>query len=162
MPDDDLDQMDGGALRKKLEDSLKVNRELAESLAGLKTEKILRDKGYTLVKPEDLKGVSLDKIESEAERIYNDRRELRAGIAKDLLRRQGVKDDELDQAVEDFLSGTAPALKTETDEAAERLEAVRGLGQMSGIPVSQTPASQLSGRAAIEHGLMQAAKRQRS
>lgn len=161
MSNDDLDQMDGGALRKKLEESLATNKALAVSLAEMKAKDVVREKGYTLVKPEDLKGVSADQIEAKAEALHNERRGLQADLAKDLLRKQGVKDEELDQAVEDFLSGSAPVLKTDADQVAERLDAVRSIGQQSGTPVSQTPPSQLTGRAAIEHGLRQAAKRQR-
>lgn len=150
MPDDDLDQMDGSALRKKLEDALKANKQLSTENARFHAAEVIATKGLTLVKAEDLAGVAIDQIETKAEALHNERRDQRIDVAKDLLRLQGIAEDELDKAVEGILAGSAPTPKSETEQVLGQINAQRALGQQAGTPVGQPSPSDLHGREAME------------
>jgi len=66
---DDLDELDGSTLRKKLEKALGENKKLRDDVAGFKARSVITEKGFTLVKPEDLAGVDPDKVEERAAQL---------------------------------------------------------------------------------------------
>lgn len=156
---DDLEELEPSALRKKLEAAIKTNKTLTEENSKFKAKDVIEAKGFTLVKPEDLAGVALDKIEEHAEKLHTERKQVQADLAKDIFERQGLEGEELDQAVETFMAGKVPEQSSPGDDAARRFEGVRALDRENATPVSQDDASKLHGKDAIAHGLAAKAKK---
>lgn len=101
----DLDTADGGTLRKKLEEALSANRELEQEVVTSRAAKVIGEHGYNLVKPEDLKGVSVDEVEAKAKQIHEEKLARRTETVKEILADKGLEGEALDQAVEKFLAG---------------------------------------------------------
>jgi hypothetical protein len=83
-------------LRKKLEDTVGQLREMTGQLQLERATRIIAEKGFTLVKPEDLKGVSLEELEKKAEEVQAERNTTKLEVIKDVLRGRGVADENLD------------------------------------------------------------------
>lgn len=146
--DDDSATESGGQLRKKLEDALKSNSALTSQLAGFQAEKLVAEKGFTLVKPEDLKGVELDKLEERATALQAERTELQANLLRDAFKRQGYEGESLDRQLAVAL-GTA-----ESGQAAAGLSTGRQLGSVGGTVVPQIDERQLTPLGKIEAGIV--------
>lgn len=91
-------------LRKKLEDTLGQLREVTGQLQLERAAGIIKDKGFTLVKPEDLKGVSLEELEKKAEAVQAERNASKLEVIKDVLRGRGVAEESLDAEAEALLA----------------------------------------------------------
>jgi hypothetical protein len=96
------DDEDGGedltpkGLRKKLEDTLGQLKEVTGQLQSERATRVIQEKGLTLVKPEDLKGVSLEELDKKAEEIQAERNNQKLEVLKDVFRLQGVAEEDLD------------------------------------------------------------------
>ena len=113
----DLDKADGSTLRKKLEQALEENKNLAQENATFKATDVIGKHGFSLVKPEDLSGVAADQIEAKAKELQEQREGERTEMVRSVLQGKGLEGPELDKAVEDFLSGSTqtPPESTEPD-----------------------------------------------
>lgn len=161
MPDeiDEESHEDGGTLRRKLEEALERNKALTAEVAKSRVKEVIAEKGYTLVKPEDLEGVALDEIEPKAKELHEQRRSLESEIAKGIFARQGYEGEELDEVVAEYLEGKAPVRKDPNEALTRGIEGVRALSHTDSQPVGKQDISQLHGADAIAHGLEQRAKR---
>lgn len=101
----DLDKANGGTLRKLLEDALSANRSLEQEVVTARAAKAISENGYSLVKPEDLKGVGVDEVEAKAKQIHEEKLARRTETVKEILADKGLEGEALDQAVEKFLAG---------------------------------------------------------
>ena len=144
--DEDIEES-GSSLRRKLEETLTRERQLTTELSGLKAKELITERGYGLVKVEDLVDVNLDEMSTKAEELQQERAGQQADLARDMLAKRGLQGEELEQAVADFLSpGSAPG------DAAARTRAK----EMSAVGGSAAPlqdASGLVGLDAIEHAV---------
>lgn len=147
--EEDLDGQAGGPLRAKLEEVLSTNKTLTEQLGIYQARDLLVEKGFDLVKAEDLKGVTPDKFEETAAKIQQDRRELQESLLRDALERQGFSGEELDDAVKRMVS--EQSRETADAEATRR---ARLAGAAEGTPIPRVDPSKLHGydaiRAAVE------------
>lgn len=149
---DDLNES-GSELRRKLEEALEENRVLREQNLGYTARALIQEKGYTLVKPEDLQGVSVEDLGTRAEQLQQERLDHEAGVARKLLERQGLQGDALEDAVRSLLAGTAPApVAAPEPDAWDR---ARSLHEVSGAPVPVVNPENLHGLDAIEFGFGQ-------
>jgi hypothetical protein len=155
--DDGEGGQDGKGLRKQLEAALAANRQLQEQLSTFQAEKVLSDKGFTLVKPEELKGVAPDQIEAHAQKLQTERAALQQELLKDALTKLGIEVD--GDALEDVVAGAAPK-NTETTEA-DAASRIRGLGRQDTRPVTPINPDKLHGFDAIRAGIEQNARNKR-
>lgn len=149
----------GSKLREKLEETLSTNKELMKELAFYKAKDVINAKGFNLVKPEDLEGVALDKLEERAEALQAERQDLQKSLVQDIFKKQGLEGEELEAAVQAFIGGEVTPPTGESTEAAETVERVRSLQGIDSLPAATTPPSQLHGIQAIEYGLAQGKRR---
>lgn len=122
--DESFEEESGSTLRQKLESTLKENQELTSELSGLKAKELISEQGYGLVKPEDLTGVSLSEMAEKAEVLQGERQAMQADLAKDMLAKRGLEGDELERAVNDFL--TPESQDTAAHSRAREVAAVGG------------------------------------
>lgn len=112
---DDDSQETGGSLRTKLEAALAESKTLKDELGAMKAEKLIRDKGFSLVEADDLKGVDADKLEAKAAEVQAQKAEAQRVLIRDVLgRRHGVEGDELERLVDEYV-GEGPAADTDVD-----------------------------------------------
>jgi hypothetical protein len=100
----DLEKADGGTLRKKLEEALSKNRELEQRVVTSEVDRINREHGYKL-KAEDLGEVPVDQLEAKAKELHEQAQSQRRETIRSVFAERGLEGDDLDQAVEGFLSG---------------------------------------------------------
>jgi len=151
MPYDDDDeesqQESGSELRKKLEQALKGNVALTEQLAQFQAEKLVQEKGLTLVKPDDLKGVELGKLEERATALQAERQQLQADLLRDAFARQGYEGDALERMV------------GSTESPAAALATARSMGRLDGTPVPAVDPSNLDPIGKMEYALSRRPKK---
>lgn len=137
-------------LRTRLEAQIEANKGLTSALAAERTARVLASGTYALVKPEDLTGVPVDEIEAKVAALQAERHETQLGLIKDVLRRNGVPDDQLDQQATDMLAGTAAQVAPAPVSSGwgTALSAAQG-----GEPAPLVDASKLHGSDAIAAGL---------
>jgi hypothetical protein len=136
----------GGGLRKQLEDTIAVNKQLSERLRGYEVKSLIEENGWATVKPEDFEGVELAGLEEHGQKLH----EQRVGLVKDLLSRNlNLEGDELEKQVSAFLAGEARSTEDQSQPAGG-VEKVRRLGEISGERPGQTRLAELEGVAAIE------------
>lgn len=122
MPDDGNES--ASSLRQKLSESHQV---AASALARA----VIAERGLTHVKADDLKGKSLDEIESAALALEEERKSAGLEALKTMLRSQGIED--VESAVKAFLEGGST--DTQTPDAAA-LARAREVGSTSGTPAA--------------------------
>lgn len=145
---DELEEKEGGSgLRRKLEETLAQNRKLTAEYASLAAKELIRENGWSLVKPEDLAGVSPEELATKAEELQVERLEQRRSVARDMLAQRGLEGRELEAAVDEFLA--PPEKKPAQDSGWDDVIRI-GRG---GAPVPATDESKLHGRQAIAHAL---------
>lgn len=106
MSDENLETVDGGSLRKKLEEALAENKRLAQRVAASEAARVIAEHGYSLVKPEDLAGVPLDQIEEKAKELQESAEAEKREVVKSVLAElSGLEGSALDEAVDEFVSG---------------------------------------------------------
>src|SRR5215207_867383 len=150
---DDDGQETGGSLRTKLEAALSELKSMRDENGAMKAEKIIRDKGYKLLTPEDLKGVDPKELESEAEKRFAAKKEAQRLLAKDLLgRRHGVEGDELDRLVDEYMG--------ESDGPAD-IDRFRESVSVGGSPAPRVNPDKLDPFEKIQHALETSGKRKR-
>jgi len=155
MPTDDYDEYEtesGSSLRRKLEETISEKQELATELAGLKAKELIQERGYGLVKTEDLLDVDLNEMAERAESIQAERHDQQAYLARDILAKRGLTGEELDKAVEDFL---APPDTVGDVAAHSRTREVAAIGGTA-APIRNT--ENLMGLDAIDAALRRTAK----
>ena len=81
--DEDIEES-GSSLRRKLEETLTRERQLTTELSGLKAKELITERGYGLVKVEDLVDVNLDEMSTKAEELQQERAGQQADLARDL------------------------------------------------------------------------------
>lgn len=118
------EQESGSSLRQKLEAALAENKALKAKQAELVAKDVIRDKGLSLVKPEDLADVAPEEIEAKAAELQKAKEAEMRSTIRTVLAQKGVAEDDLDEAVDDFLSGGS-----ETDEFEDVNEAIRIAGE---------------------------------
>lgn len=151
----EVDEQTGGKLRQKLEQTIADNKALTERLSVHDAREFLADKGMTLVKPEDLKGIAPDQFEAHATKVQEDRRTMQEDLLREALGRQGLDGEELDEALANMVAKQAP--QTEDAEATQR---ARLVGSVAGTPVPRIDPSKVVGFDAIKAGIeAQARKR---
>jgi hypothetical protein len=91
-------------LRKKLEDTLGQLRDVTNQLQTERAVNLIKEKGFTLVKPEDLKGVGLDELEKKATEVQETRNAEKLDVLKDVLRNRGVAEDDLEKEASALLA----------------------------------------------------------
>ena len=123
--EDDVEES-GSTLRRKLEEALDRNRELTTELTGLKAKSLIEEHGHSLVKPGDLESVDLSEMADVAERLQSERSDQQADLARDMLARTGLDGDELDKAVDDFLSPEGPSRGSAAHGRAREVAAIGG------------------------------------
>lgn len=152
--DEDLGGQSGGQLRAKLEEALQTNKALAEENTLYKARDVLTEKGFDLVKAEDLKGVAPDKIEEHASKLQQDRKTLQENLLRDALSKQGFEGDELDAALQRMVGE-----QTQASEEAEATRRVREAGSVQGSPVPRVNPEKLHGYDAIRAAMEKPATR---
>lgn len=149
------DDQSGSTLRQKLEAALAENASLKTTLGVSMASQVIREKGFTHVKPDDLKGVDLEHIEARAEAIQQEKQKFLEESLKATFQAQGISDDEeLTQRVQAVLG---PQAAQEVAEAAAygRVQSVVG-----GTPAPVVNPNQVHGREAIRVALEQRARKQ--
>jgi len=147
---DEIDELEksggGGALRQKLEEAIAENRSLRRENSTLKAGTLLQDKGFDLVKPEDLADVAEKDLEVKAEELQKQRSEEQRDLVRSLLSRQGFEGDELEAAVDGMIS---PAADDQTAQTFERMSAA---ASAPGLPDPSKPGvpAGASGRETME------------
>jgi hypothetical protein len=147
---------DGRGLRAKLEETLGENKQLRTQMRGLLADKVITSKGFDLVTVNDLAGVDLDKIETEAARLQTERTEQYRTFAESRFKAQGLQGDALTKAVDEFVKGS-PGQAGGAPVDAGAYERARGVG--GGTPTPQYSGEGLSASAKLRAGLEQASKR---
>lgn len=123
---DEISQMDGGTLRSKFEEALKTISSQTSELAGYRAKEVIGSEGLSLVKPEDLSGVSdLEEMKAKAVELENQRKAAQVDLAKEMFARRGLDGEELEQAVQEFLAPSAGEAST----GFETLQSIPGGGQ---------------------------------
>lgn len=149
----------GKGLRAKLEEALKENRKLRSTVSDLepyRAKDLISERGFDLVKVEDLKGVKPDEIEERAKEIQSQRVKEQEDLLRSALRRQGIDEEDLDDAVKEMLD--------RHDAESEEAEATRRARDVAGRdskPVPKVNESELHSFDAITAGLAKGSKRQR-
>ena len=150
---------EGSDLRSQLEATLETNKALTAQLAAATASNVIRDQGLSLVKPEDLNDVAVDEIETVAKQLQEQRYDQQKDLVKDVLKRNGVSDSDLDTQAEAWMKGESQAAtgaSTNVTTGFDRLATING-----GSPAPQVDTSQLHGNDALTFGLEQL-ERQRS
>ncbi len=111
----DLDKASGGFLRTKLEEALEENKDLAKQVSTSRAETAIREHGYSLVKPEDLGGVPPDQVQAKAKELQEQRLEARTEAVKSVLVERGMKDEELEAALEGVLGDSGKPVEPKPD-----------------------------------------------
>lgn len=121
---DEIESTQGGSgLRRKLEETIGENRQLAEKVFSYEANEVIAAKGFSLVKPEDLVGA--ENLEARAQELQEARETERLNVVRDLLAQKGLEGEELDSAVAEFVSAPKSSEGSATDAAAE-LSSLRG------------------------------------
>lgn len=141
--DEELANESGSSLRKKLEQALKENRTLKSDVNSLRAEKLISEKGFSLVKPEDLQGVDLEELEEKAGALHKEREDQQLDGIRQVFRRKGLDGDDLEKAVTEFV-GTPE----ERDEALGR---IRSTSSLTGTPVKLVNPENLHGEDLLKH-----------
>ena len=151
---------DGRGLRAKLEETLGENKQLRSQNRQLLAEKVITSQGFDLVTVNDLAGVDLDKVESEAARLQAERTEQMRSFAEGRFKAQGLQGDALTRAVDEFVKGKPGAQQSAPPVDAGAYERARGVG--GGTPTPQIPGDGLTASQKLRAGLEQASKRRGS
>lgn len=109
----DLDKASGGFLRTKLEEALEENKDLSKQISTARATTAISEHGYSLVKPEDLAGVPPDQVEAKAKELQGQRIEARTQAVKSVLVERGLKDEELEAALEGVLGDSGKPVEPE-------------------------------------------------
>jgi len=147
--DDEVTEETGSTLRRKLEETISENRQLTAELSNLKAQEVIAENGYSLVKVDDLLDVNLSEMTEKASLIQEERTNQQVDLAKDMLARKGYEGDELDKAVNDFLTPTQTPAKQDV-AAHQRTRTVSAIGG-NATPVNDT--TDLMGLDAIDAAL---------
>ena len=134
----------GSGLRRKLEDAVASNRKLEDALRAERSARIVAEKGLSLVKPEDLEGVDLDKLEERATQIHNERHAQQSELLRKALESKGFEGDQIEDMVQEALGQAS----TETPEA-QALARARSLGSVDSRPVPLVDTENVHGEDAI-------------
>lgn len=154
---DELDGLDGGGLRKKLEETLKRNRELEGLVSTYAAENTIRSESLDLVKPEDLSGVPPEEIVSKAKELQEQRFAERRSTVIDVLRKTGISEVDLEAQADAMLQGDLQVAAQEQVDS-EAWSRVLGVSQ-GGAPAPLVNQQELHGSDAIAYGLAQAEAR---
>ena len=144
---EDLDDapLTGGQLRQKLEDALKSNRELAAKVHTYTVKDTLAAGGFQLVRPEDLNGVPLERVEERAKEIETTRQTEQQELLRKALVSRGFDEATIEQIVED---GALPA----ADPGTASIGRIRGLANIGeGTPAKDPALANLAGRDLMRH-----------
>jgi len=141
--DDESENESGSSLRKKLERALKENRTLKGDVASLRAEKLISEKGLSLIKPEDLQGVDPEELEEKALALHKEREDSQLDGIRTVFRRKGLDGDDLERAVNEFVG-----VGEERDEALGR---VRSTSSLTGTPVKLVNPENLHGEDLLLH-----------
>lgn len=144
----------GSGLRRKLEETLRKNREYANELSALRAQSLIGSEGFDLVKPEDLQGVvDPEEMRAKAKQLQEERAAEQESLLRATLARKGLEGEALDQAVADLL-GVGES-QTQDGAFGRVNETLKAGGAAAPIVNPQ----ELHGVAAIEHGLEQRERR---
>lgn len=143
---DEVEQREGGkGLRRILEDAIAETREVRKENVRLRSRDVIQEQGLSLVKPEDLEGVSSDELVERAQAVQEERLSAQKDLARDVFARKGLEGEELDKAVEEFIAAPEGA-----DDAYQRVRSVASAG---GTVVPVVDSTKLHGIDAIKAGL---------
>ena len=138
---DDFDSEDekesGGSLRKKLEAALEENRALKGEVTSFKAHQLIQEKGFKHLTVDDLKGVDLSELETKAAELEAQKEQQAAVTLRRVLEGKGLKDSELDQALQ--------ALLSEEDPAGAALDRIRQVSKVNGTPPAKVEEEGLFG-----------------
>jgi len=153
MSDETLENLDGGTLRRKLEEALEKNRQLEGLVTGYAAENTIRSEGFDLVKAEDLTGVPPDEIASKAKELQEQRYAERRSTVIDVLRGTGVAEGDLETQADAMLQGqlqVGASAEVDTQAWSNALSMSQG-----GAPVPIVNQAELHGSDAIAYALAQ-------
>jgi predicted HAD superfamily phosphohydrolase len=122
----DLEEMDGGTLRKRYVDALNREKALNERLATAEAVRVIGEHGSKLVKPEDLVGVPVDEISAKVTELHTQRETERQEIIRSVLADRGLEGDDLDAAVKEFFTDTPAPEGAEMEQSWPSLETLGG------------------------------------
>lgn len=154
---DALEESGGKGLRARLEAELKKNAKLSNQLRTETVVRVIKEKGFSRVKPEDFSDVDPALIESKAEELEAQRAASEAEVLRNALRRTGVSEDQIEAQVA-ALTGPAPSGEQTTTTDADAWAGVRAAGQTTGGPVAPD-FSKMSAAQKMEYGLTHPAKK---
>lgn len=149
-------ELDGKGLRAKLEQEIAERRKAEGELRTYKVKDFLAEKGLTLVKPEDLGDVALDKVEERALAIQAERQQLKESLVRDIFSSQGIDGDDLEAAVKEFIGQ-----RSAESEEAEATQRVRSLQSKDSKPTPLVNPENVHGYDAIRAAEEQTAREQR-
>src|SRR5262245_18834237 len=119
----------GGSLREKLEAALAEVATLRTEVLEGRATKLIGDKGYKFVTPEDLRASSLDELEAKASALETEKVAAATTAVRSAFAAKGLAGDELEAAVQEVF-GEAP------DSARSgALDRIRSVGQLGGTTV---------------------------
>jgi hypothetical protein len=132
---DTIEAEEGGrGLRARLESALAENRTLDTENASFKAISVLEEHELNLVQPDDLAGVAASDMEEKAKALQVERVEGQKLLARSVFEQKGLTGDELDSAVNDFLS-VPEASGAKEGSSYERL---RSVGRIEGDRIGTT------------------------
>lgn len=136
--DEDLDQVErdegGRGLRQRYEAALAELKDRDNRLFTFEARNVIEEHGLSLVKPEDLAGVSLQELEERARAVQAEKVDAQKDLARTVFAKRGLAGEELDKAVEEFI---APAVEGPPAKS-EDLGAIRELGRVPGVVTNPT------------------------
>lgn len=148
---DQSQHLDGGQLRQMLEQTIEQNKTLTAQLASERAVNVITAQGFDLVKPEDLAGIAVGEIPAKAAELQQQRRDSQLTLLKDVLRRNGTPDDQLDQQAQAMMAGQAGTQQNTQQDAAW----LRAMNMPAGAPSPLVDTTQLHGDDAIRYALEQ-------
>lgn len=139
---EDLDQVEreegGRGLRQRYEAALAELKDRDNRLSTFEARNVIEVHGLSLVKPEDLAGVSVAEMEERAKAVQAEKLEAQKDLARTVFAKRGLQGEELDKAVDEFV---APAVETAPQGfQSEDLTAIRELGRVPGSGGNPTQA----------------------
>jgi hypothetical protein len=115
----------GGSLREKLEATIKERNALASELVGFKAQGLIAEKQWQHVTVEDLKGVKLTELETKGAELEAAKAALKESVLKEVLSKQGIDGEQLDEAIAQLVGKVAPA--DDTAATLARMRATAGI-----------------------------------
>jgi hypothetical protein len=139
----------GSSLRDKLEAEIAARRDLESQLSSYKAKDLIAEKGWQHVNPDDLKGVGLAELETKGAELEASKAALKESVLKEVLSKQGITGDDLNDAVSKLVGKVA----SPADDTTAALARMRAAQSAAGSPVGKLETPGVFGASRIRAAL---------